>query len=395
VTRHSVLVTSGEQRSSLAVVRSLGRHGHRVLVAANRRGSLSGVSRYASREVVLPSPLENPDGFVNGVVDLCAAERLDVVIPTTDDALLALLPARERLAPAILPVGSERAYRAASDKGHLQSIAPQFGIAVPRQITVCQPEDGDPSALTFPVAVKPSKSVSDDSTRIQRNAGVRYATNATELRQILATSAAESFPLLVQERVVGPGVGVFLLLWEGREIAAFSHQRIREKPPGGGVSVYAESVEADPALVERSRNLLSHLGFNGVAMVEYKVSRETGIPYLMEINGRFWGSLQLAIDAGVDFPQLLISVAVDGIVPAAPTAIPGVRTRWWWGDFDHLLARFRRSDAELALPPESPSRWRVLRDFMHMGSRTDRNQILRLDDPRPAVQETLDWMRRR
>jgi hypothetical protein len=103
----------------------------------------------------------------------------------------------------------------------------------------------------------------------------------------------------------------------------------------------------------------------------------------------------LAIDAGVDFPQLLISVAVDGLAPAAPAATPGVRTRWWWGDFDHLLARLRRSDAELALPPESPTRWQAIRDFLRPGSAWDRNQILRLDDPRPALQETIDWMRRR
>ncbi len=107
----------------------------------------------------------------------------------------------------------------------------------------------------------------------------------------------------------GPGVGVFLLLWEGKLRAAFAHRRLREKPPSGGVSVYRESIALDPVLLERSRRLLESFGWQGVAMVEYKIDERTGTPILMEINGRFWGSLQLAVDAGVDFPRLLIECA--------------------------------------------------------------------------------------
>src|SRR6185312_15979930 len=104
--------------------------------------------------------------------------------------------------------------------------------------------------------------------------------------------------------------------------------------PSGGVSVYRESIVADPELVRRSRALLDRFGWCGVAMIEYKVDARTGTPYLMEINARFWGSLQLAIDAGVDFPNLLLSVALDGARPAMPTYRAGVRSRWWWGDVD-------------------------------------------------------------
>ena len=40
-------------------------------------------------------------------------------------------------------------------------------------------------------------------------------------------------------------------------------------------------------------------------MVEFKLDARDGVAKLMEINGRFWGSLQLAVDAGVDFPAIL------------------------------------------------------------------------------------------
>jgi predicted ATP-grasp superfamily ATP-dependent carboligase len=294
-----------------------------------------------------------------------------------------------------VPLGSDASYRAASDKAHLHAIAPHFGIAVPSQRIICRRDEPAPSDLRFPVAVKAARSVTDTGTIIKRGVAVRYANGAASLQAILNSTAAESFPLLVQERIVGPGVGVFLLLWEGQEIAAFSHLRLREKPPGGGVSVYAESIAPDPGLVARSRELLLSLGFEGVAMVEYKVDQATGVPYLMEVNGRFWGSLQLAIDAGVDFPQLLISTAIDGTIPSRPSPTIGVRNRWWWGDVDHLLARLRRSAEELGLPANAPSRWATIVNFIRSSGPANRDQILRMDDPRPAFRETLDWLRGR
>jgi hypothetical protein len=129
-------------------------------------------------------------------------------------------------------------------------------------------------------------------------------------------------------------------------------------------------------------------------MIEYKLDERTGTPYLMEINGRFWGSLQLAVDAGVDFPALLAGVALGGD-PAPVTAYrTGVRSRWWWGDVDHLLARLRRSPEDLALPPGSPGRWRALADFLTV-RRADRNEILRRSDPGPFFHETGQWLRGR
>jgi predicted ATP-grasp superfamily ATP-dependent carboligase len=126
-------------------------------------------------------------------------------------------------------------------------------------------------------------------------------------------------------------------------------------------------------------------------MIEYKLDERTGTPHLMEINGRFWGSLQLAVDAGVDFPSLLAAHAL-GLDPKPVTTYrTGVRSRWWWGDVDHLLARLRRSPEDLALPPSSPGRWRALADFLTV-RRGDQNEILRRDDPRPFLHETRQWL---
>src|SRR5690606_12472919 len=111
-------------------------------------------------------------------------------------------------------------------------------------------------------------------------------------------------PFLLQSFVPGSGAGVFALYDRGRAVTIFAHRRLREKPPQGGVSVLSASALPAPAALAAAQRLLDHVGWHGVAMVEFRVTPE-GEPFLMEVNIRFWGSLQLAIDAGVDFPWLL------------------------------------------------------------------------------------------
>ncbi len=54
---------------------------------------------------------------------------------------------------------------------------------------------------------------------------------------------------------------------------------------------------------------LEHLNWQGVAMLEYRWDPASDRLYLMEMNARFWGSLHLALYAGVDFPRLLLDAS--------------------------------------------------------------------------------------
>src|SRR5690606_2968691 len=221
---------------------------------------------------------------------------------------------------------------------------------------------------------------------------VRPARDEAELAEGLAAYPPEAYPILVQERVTGPGIGVFLLAREGRSLAAFGHRRIREKPPTGGVSVYRESVRPRPDVRRHAERLLEALGWTGVAMVEFKEDVATGTPYLMEVNGRFWGSLQLAIDAGVDFPRLLVSSALGEEVGPAPELREGIRSRWEWGDVDHLLWMLLRGPRARAIDPTLPGRLAALGRFLVPWRPGDRPEVLRWSDPRPFLRESAQWV---
>lgn len=390
----SVLVTDGDERAALATVRSLGRAGHRVYVCATRERALAASSRYCYASAPTPTPLRDPDRYRGAVGDLIERWGIQVLLPISEQSLRTLLPAGFEGRGVRVPFPDTAAFVGVSDKGELLRRCARFGLAVPAQHVVHSADDlaALEALLTFPIVVKPTRSVVATKAGGVKT-GVAYATNLADLRRRLATLPSEVYPLLLQERIVGPGSGVFALVWDGELVASFSRRRLREKPPAGGVSVYSESAAVDPELLDRGLRLLRDFGWQGVAMLEFKTDTRTGRAYLMEINGRLWGSLQLAIDAGVDFPALLVSCALDQR-PAPPVYRVGVRNRWWWGDVDHLLARLRHSPAELGLPPDAPSRWRVVRDFLRVGRRGDRNEVLRLGDPWPFVRETVDWLRR-
>lgn len=392
----TVLVTDGEQRAALAVVRSLGRAGYRCLIASRSGRSLAGASRFAHRDFELPDSLLDPQGFVAAIEPLVRDEQVDLLIPITDSAALALLPARSRMEPARIPFPDLAAFRKISDKAALTSAAVEVGIAIPVQQAVAsrdQPAPPQAAPLRFPVVIKPARSVGEFEGR-RVKVGVEYATDNADLGRRLQQLPEAAFPVLLQERITGPGVGLFVLRWEGETIARFAHRRLREKPPSGGVSVYRESIALDPELSRRADLLLDRFGWNGVAMIEFKLDAATGTPYLMEINGRFWGSLQLAVDAGVDFPRLLAEAALGHRPAPVRHYRLGVRSRWWMGDVDVLLARLLHSDQALALPADAPGRPRAIAQFLRLWWPGDVSEVQRWGDPAPGFLELKQWFRR-
>jgi predicted ATP-grasp superfamily ATP-dependent carboligase len=343
---------------------------------------------------MLPDPLTEPEKFATEVIAAVARGNVNALIPITESSLLAILPRRSELGECLLPFADLATFQRVCDKAEVLRVAAEEKIAVPAQ-TVLE-TFGAPLPLDippFPLVIKPARSVSTSDGKSRKHAVVHVA-DRRALDNALAALEPSAYPLMLQQRIVGPGIGIFLLVWNGTVRALFAHRRLREKPPAGGVSVYRESVAADASLIERSRRLLARMNWQGVAMVEYKIDAATGTPYLMEINGRFWGSLQLAVDAGVDFPRLLLEVARGGGPASPPEWKIGVRSRWWWGEVDHLLAMFRRSAAELALPPGHPGRWESLVDFLTPRS-ANRNETLQFGDPMPFVVETMEWFRGR
>ncbi len=386
-----VLVTNGDTRPALAITRSLGRLGHEVVVAAEKQPALAAASRHCAASETYPAPDRSSNAFVASIAEIVARRRIELLLPVTEIATTLLAEQRERLpSGCALPLPPTAALRIANDKARVLEMADRLGVPAPATRVIHSADDRWKLGLRYPIVIKPSRS------RVVTTAGwvsssVEYAANEAELSRRLQALPAELFPVMLQERIQGAGIGIFACYQGGRPVAWFSHCRLREKPPSGGVSVLCESIALDPIAVACAERLLTELHWHSIAMVEFKRSDSDGELKLMEINGRFWGSLQLAIDSGVDFPALVARIAGGESIDAPPAYRTGVRSRWLLGDLDRLLSILTRRTASLNLPASHPGRLRSLALVLNP-VQSARSEVCRRDDRGPAWLELRQWL---
>jgi len=327
--------------------------------------------------------------FLRFLVDAVERHRIDVLIPVSDVTTSVIAQNRDAFRGCAVAAPPFGAFEFVSDKGRLLKRAVECEIPIPQTEFV---DDGSNVAaiaarIDYPAVVKPVRS------RIRGAAGwtptsVRYAHSAAELVRIYReTDYLRAGPSMIQERIVGTGMGVFVLCDRGRLRAAFAHRRLRERPPSGGVSVLCESIGLDPRLLDQAMRVLAPIGWHGVAMLEYKLDQRTGQAVLMEVNGRFWGSLQLSIDAGVDFPYLAYQLALGRTLDPPSRYEIGVRSRWLIGDLDHLYLRFRGGPD---LPVTAPSPSAAIIDFLKGFSPRVKSDV-RIDDLGPLFCELAGY----
>lgn len=391
-----VLVTDGNERAALAITRALGREGIKVIVGAETQQSLAGASRYCSERVAYPSPYQHPRRFVDALLDVVRDQRVDALFPVSDIAMHVLGPEKARFAGHThVPTPGAETFSAISDKYRLMQQAVTQGVSIPETIFVPdgQLETIIDSVREFPVVVKPGCSLVKEGEQWKKTS-VCYAESREALIRLYNDTPYLRNPSLIQQRVIGEGQGLFVLMNEGVPLGMFAHRRLRERPPSGGVSVLRESIALPKAMVDATLKLLQPVKWHGVAMVEFKVDAVSGTPLLMEVNGRFWGSLQLAVDAGVNFPLRLLNMALGKIdvLPENGYRI-GVKSRWLLGDVDQLIMRMRKSDRMLNLPPGAPSKLRAILSFCRFVERDLFYEVEQFTDLGPSRFEIMRYLK--
>ena len=384
----SVLVLGANQRSALAVTRSLGMHGVSLITADESPTALAGCSRYSRSYFTCPSPRLHSEDFIAAIAALCKKENIDIIFPMTELTTSLLLEHQDQLPGITLPFPDIKSVDALADKHALMKLAESLNVPIPKTRYAQSPEDLPVklTTLDYPLVLKPGKSWLEHQGE-WLHTEVRFAENADEAADILEHDPAfHAHPFVLQDRVPGKGAGVFALYEQGNALAFFAHKRLREKPPRGGVSVLSESVEVDPSLLTYARTLLDHVGWHGIAMVEFRVEKD-GTAHLMEINTRFWGSLQLSVDSGVDFPWLLYQIACGEEVSPVEAYKTGRRLRWILGDLDSLYLTLRDEDFSFMDKMQAMFRFLIPRPFI------TRHETNRLSDIGPFWWELKQYFK--
>jgi len=387
----TILVTDAGRGSAIAIIRSLGRRGWTVIAADCCSNSPGLRSKYTAGRVVYPPPETAPAQFVQTLVNAVRKYRVDLVIPVTDPAILRIAEARGDFdGLCALSIPDVAALEMVRNKQLTIELAERLGVPVPRTALVASVDEAIAAARSFswPVVLKPLVSRLHRAGEPIEKLCVAYAESDETLVAKMRRFEGRC-PVLLQEYCAGDGQGVELLMHEGRPYAAFQHRRLREMPVQGGPSALRESVALDPVLYEYSVNMLREINWTGLAMVEFKVGPTAA--WLMEINGRVWGSLPLAVHAGMDFPSRLVELLLrDGTVDNPVRACryrTGVRSHNLELELGWIVSVLlgRRRSPCLPFPARRESLIALLQLF-HPAYKQD---ILSLGDPLPGLLELL------
>jgi len=279
-----VFVTDGFWRKTLAAVRALGRAGVRVTVGESTYLAPAFFSRYCHARVRIPSPVLQPQDYLDFLEDYLNRHPHEVLLPMEEATLLLLARYHDRFERLTrLPTSDYQTLELTGDKLQVLQRADALSIPIPQTYPVPDLETGQIllDTLPYPLVVKPRLG--------SGSAGVEYVTERAQLLPALRRAFAAGHRPLIQERLPadGQGIGVCLLLDRSQQVrASFVHRRLREYPITGGPSTLRESCRHEQAYTDAVR-LLQDLRFVGVAMVEFKIDARTGQAKLLEVNPRF------------------------------------------------------------------------------------------------------------
>jgi predicted ATP-grasp superfamily ATP-dependent carboligase len=381
-----ILLLDGYSTRSLACVRSWGKNGVAFALGGESRRDMSLFSRYARETFVYTSPKQDVAKFIQDVNTCAHKFGADAIFPTSEAAIMACSQHRGELAcRPIIP--QEQQITTTFSKANTLQIAESLGIAVPKTVHITSQNcEILPSlAMEFPVAIKSESSEVMQSGKASTSQKTFYANDQNQLEQECRARLARGQSVLLQQFIEGYGAGISGLFDQGRPVALIGHRRVRESNPLGGPSALAETIEMEPRLLQPSLALLGKIGLTGPAMVEYKVDRRSGQPYLMEINGRFWGSILLASAAGLELPYLYWKMLNGMEISSHEKAYRiGVRGRYLVGDTKCLLLCLKGKPRHW--PGEMASRGAALRSYLSsFWDQRTVDLILTRDDPMPFL----------
>lgn len=384
-----VLITSGNPRSALAVARSLHARGIDVIALSAEGEGYATRSRAIRRVYGAPPPAGDAAGFAQAVRHVAIAHGVSLVMPITDDDLLALDLQRDTLAGLRLAMAPAAAVRNVLDKRANLALAGSLGVPVPRSFELHDlgqlPEMIE--TLGWPIVMKTPGSRLDP--RVPKfDFRVYIAQDVADLLRAIDRWCAPGRYPIFQEFVHGQSMNLVGLAVGGEVVAMHQYQSVRA---AGGQGILRRVIAADAALEAHARRILRELRWEGVAHVGFLANGATGKVGYMEVNGRFWASTQGSVDAGWDFPWWTYRYFTQGESPQVPRLRLGSETVWRYGDLQALVHFLKGGPSPT--PGCYPTRREAVRDFLGSYLSGARSETFRWSDPGPGLMDARSALR--
>jgi predicted ATP-grasp superfamily ATP-dependent carboligase len=321
----ALIVDEGRERSSVAAARALRSTGWTVFAASPGSPNIASRSRATSGWHRVRHTSEGEDAFLESLEQAVRASGCEVVFVTWEAAVAVVSARRDELSCAV-GYGPHEGVMTVMDKSRLATAAQACGVEVPRSGTIEEAAEG---RLGSRVVVKPAlQSELSGAAQIFDDPAAAVA----HARSIEAAGGRA----LLQETADGPLVALTLVA--GSEGIVSIAQQIAEHswPRPAGVTARGLTVAVDPDLRARVQQLLLHVGWQGLAQLQF-IATEDGRHLLIDFNPRLYGSLALAVHAGANHPDTFARLAT-GLPVQVSEARPGARYQWFSRDLRASLS---------------------------------------------------------
>lgn len=379
-----VIIPAIDAASSVACLRSLGRHGVPTIAISELAHPPGFSSKYTDETIRVPDPNRDLDAYANILLGLASRRDVSTILPVREADIYTLAKHKPAFADHIgTPWVSLDRLRQVQDRVELFAAAERADVPAPKTRLLTEWDDWTQEVIVKPrYTVHATEYADEFEVSHTHDKTTRYIdpTNRPSEEEIIAEMDHEP---LVQEYIPDSDeYGFFAVYDEGEPVATFQHRQRRGYKYSGGPSAFRESTDIEE-LERAGRRLLDELEWHGVAMVEFLRDPDSGTFKLMEINPRFWTSLPFTVQTGADFPYyawLLAMGRQDEIRDSYDVGIAGHLIR---GELLHLHS-ILFEDYPLV---DRPSLASSLRDIVVSTVQYPRFDYLSLDDPRPFFRD--------
>lgn len=330
----NVLVLDAQGPNGLALCRTLGKKGLSVTAGGYSPYLAGMLSRYTDDSYVHPHVRDDETAFVDHLSEHLSTTDYAAVFSVTDVTTRLLSKNKERLEATGTRIGVEDwgTYLTANDKKRLFELVEPLDVPNPRTdapTSLAEVAELDETRSSIAV-IKPRRTTVTDEhgeSFTCRMSGPNYVDPDEDLverfEHLLEREPALQIEYpLIQEFVDGPETMCTVGLADNGELLAFfQHKKFRVFPPSGGIGAVRQGTW-EPRMYNYTERIVEALEWTGPLHVEFMKTHD-GDFSLIEVNGRYWGSLALTINSGVDIPWLHYHQLLDVDIP--PRA-PGYRT---------------------------------------------------------------------
>jgi predicted ATP-grasp superfamily ATP-dependent carboligase len=306
MTKLSILIPDGESPFALHVIACLSR------VENLRVHVLSRVARPParySRYVKSFRCLARGESLVDGIAGIRSRQGLDLCMPVDMNGILECARDRNRIERmvSVSLMSDEKKIRAVGNKGLLADFLEATSLSHPATLTSREKAESEIAGFSFPALAKPRLAGGGD--------GIFQINTLEEFRETYSREPDFFERYILQTYIMGRDIDCSVLCREGRILAYTIQGGLFQAEQGSYKAPDAIEFLHDPDVLQLASQAMTALNWNGVAHIDMRRRDPDGRLFIIEINPRYWGSLEGSLHVGVNFPGLAIKASLGETFP--------------------------------------------------------------------------------